>query len=135
MLSNPILIYYWLTPVFWILDELGGPNVRTAALEGRPFWKALYYLFCLAIPVVAHYRPAWTARLGIIETGSNLALLVLGVVLPYYTFVDRSLSGDVPLEAPLTLESMVNFTLSAAVLAISLKVQLVWKPPRPFSID
>jgi len=43
-------------------------------------------------------------------------------------------AGDVPLEAPLTLESMVNFTLSAAVLALSLKVQIYWKPARPFSI-
>ena len=135
MLSNPILIYYWLTPVFWLLDELGGPNVRTAALDGHPWWKALYYLFCLAIPIVAHYRPSWIARLGIAETGSNLGLLVLGVVLPYYTFIDRTLSRDIPLEPPLTLESMANFALSAAVLTLSLKIQLFWKSPRPFSID
>ncbi|GEM_PF-3619306 len=37
------LVYYWLTPAFWLADEFLGANFRTAALEGHSFWKAAYY--------------------------------------------------------------------------------------------
>lgn len=135
MATSSILIYYWLTPVFWLVDELGGPNVRTAALDGHPWWKALYYLLCLAIPIAAHYWPAWTARLGIAETATNIVLLGLGVMVPYYRFIGDAAAGDIPLTPPLTTESMTNFVLSATVLVFSLIVRTEWRRARPFSID
>ena len=80
---SPILAYYWLTPVFWVVDEYLGANLRTAALEGHPWWKAGYYVFCIGIGVIVTMSPDWTAHLGLLEAQINIALLVAGILVPY----------------------------------------------------
>ncbi len=95
---SPILAYYWLTPVFWALDEYLGANLRTAALEGHPWWKAAYYAFCIGIGVFATVSPDWIARLGLLEARINIALLVAGILVPYYGFIYEVAEGDIPTE-------------------------------------
>ena len=120
---RPILWYYWLTPLFLLVDVLGGPDIRTAALDGHPWWKGLYYFFCMTIPIIAHYHPGWTPRLGLVESSTNILLLVLGIFVPYYDYVYRVAEGAFPAEPPITMEKMANFILAAGVAVVSYQIQ------------
>ena len=120
---SPILAYYWLTRVFWVLDEYLGANLRTAALEGRPWWKAAYYVFCIGIGVFATMSPDWTALLGLFEARINIALLVAGILVPYYGFIYDVAEGDMPTEPPITMDMVVNFMLASAICAVALKAR------------
>ena len=120
---SPILAYYWLTPVFWVVDEYLGANLRTAALEGHPWWKAAYYAFCIGIGVFATVSPDWIARLGLLEAGINIALLVAGILVPYYGFIYEVAEGDIPTEPPITMDMVVNFILASAVWVVALKAR------------
>lgn len=121
---SPILAYYWLTPVFWIVDELLGANIRTAALDGHPFWKAAYYLFCLGIGFAGYARSDWLPGLGLLEANLNIGLLVLGIFKPYFDFIGRMASGEVPAEAPITEAMVINFIMAAAIWIASLRARL-----------
>lgn len=120
---SPIRLYYWLTPVFWIVDQYLGPNLRTAALDGHPGWKTAYYLVCIGIAVVATVFPERTAQLGLFESGTNVFLLVAGIFVPYYAYVDQVAAGNIPAEPPITMEKMINFILASAIAVVSLSAR------------
>ena len=120
---SPILAYYWLTPVFWVVDEYLGANLRTAALEGHPWWKAAYYVLCIGIGVFATMNPDWTALLGLLEARINIAILVAGILVPYYGFIYEVAEGDIPTEPPITMDMVVNFILASAVWVVALKAR------------
>ncbi len=120
---QPILVYYWLTPAFWLVDEFLGANFRTAALEGHTFWKAAYYVFCIGIAFAASVFPDWMARLGLLEARINIALLVIGLFVPLYRFIYDDTGGEMPTEPPITMAKMANFVLAAAIWGIALRMR------------
>ena len=120
---QPILVYYWLTPAFWLADEFLGANFRTAALEGHTFWKAAYYVFCLGIAFAGSVSPDWMVRLGLLEARINIALLVIGLFVPLYGFIYETAAGDMPTEPPITTAKMANFILAAAIWGIALQMR------------
>jgi len=117
---RPIQAYYWLTPIFWIVDEYLGANLRTAALEGHPGWKAAYYIVCIGIAVLVSVFPEISDRVGLFESGLNILLLVAGIFVPYYAFIDEMTAGNVPTEPPITMDKMINFIIASAVCVIAL---------------
>ena len=56
-------LYFYITPVFILLDYFLGVNVRASALEGMPMYKNLYYGFCIFAVLLCLYfpggRPWW----------------------------------------------------------------------------
>ena len=120
---TPIQWYYWLTPVFWLLDEFLGANLRAAALDGHPGWKAAYYVVCVAIGILGSLRSDWIPRLGLIEANVNIALLVAGILVPYYGFIFQAATGDIPTEAPITNEMVINFILASSIWVVALKAR------------
>ena len=119
---SPIQAYYWLTPIFWIVDEYLGANLRTAALDGHPGWKTAYYILCICIAVIVSVFPERAARVGLFEAGLNIVLLVAGIFVPYYAFIDEMAAGNIPTEPPITMDKMINFILASTVCVIALKV-------------
>ncbi len=120
---QPILVYYWLTPAFWLADAFLGANFRTAALEGHAFWKAAYYVFCIGIAFAGSVFPDWMARLGLLEARINIALLVIGLFVPLYGFIYETAGGGMPTEPPITMAKMANFILAAVVWGIALRMR------------
>jgi len=100
-----------------------GANLRTAALEGHPWWKAAYYVFCIGIGVMVTISPDWTAHLGLLEARINIALLVAGILVPYYGFIYEVAEGDMPAEAPITMDRVGNFILASAIWVVALKAR------------
>ena len=115
-----VAVYYWLTPAFWALDVLFGANLRAAAFEGHPLWKAIYYLFCFACGVALWTRPAWTSLVGMTESAVNILALLLGFVVPYFRLVEQLAAGESAVDAgAFTVERALSLLLSGVVCALA----------------
>jgi hypothetical protein len=119
---NPVAIYYWLTPAFWALDVFFGANLRTAALEGQPGWKAAYYLFCIGCGVALWLKPAWTSVVGFTESSVNVTVLILGFFVPYFQLIDRLAAGDGVDATPFTVERALSLLLSGVVCYVAFRI-------------
>ena len=111
-------LYYLLgTGVFWLIDVVLSAPIR-AAVIGRPALRYGYYLGLLLIGMAVKLWPRSGPLLGLFETSVNLLLLVLSIMLPYWSLIDQVESG--PLTLPFTPWTFVNFGLTGAVLVIML---------------
>jgi len=106
--------YYLATPLFAYADWLGA-NVRAVGLADFPEWRAGYYVACTAIGAANFLKPAWSAPLGLIESSTNILLLVLAVVLPYARLIDVVAGGGTPQPLPFTPAFFTNFLISSGV--------------------
>ena len=115
-----VAVYYWLTPAFWAIDVAFGANVRAAAFEGHPGWKAIYYLFCFGCGVALFLRPAWTSLVGMTESAINILALVAGFFVPYFQLVEQLAAGETAVDSgAFTIERSLSLLLSGVVCAIA----------------
>lgn len=111
--------YYLLgTVLFWALDVLVSIPVR-AAFTGRPRMRYGYYLALLGLGLACRRWPRAAPLLGICESGLNLTLLVLSIMLPVFSLVDQVESG--PLALPFTTWTFVNFAIAGTVMVWTLR--------------
>jgi hypothetical protein len=116
---RPLLLgYYGLTPLFWLLDEGFGANVRVVALQGSEGWRTLYYLLCIGCGAALWVRPAWSALLALAECSINLLLLCLGVLLPIWRLAEQISAGG-SVTNPITPELVTNFVVASAVWLVA----------------
>ncbi len=71
----------------------------------------------------ATVSPDWTARLGLLEARINIALLVAGILVPYYGFIYGVAEGNIPTEPPITMDMVINFILASAIWVVALKAR------------
>ncbi len=122
-MARLVAIYYWLTPAFWALDVFFGANLRAAAFEGHPVWKAIYYLFCFGCGVAIWLRPAWTSLVGLTESTINILALLLGFFVPYFRLIDQLASGAVAADASaFTIERALSLLLSGLACAFAIRM-------------
>ncbi len=119
-MARLLALYYWLTPAFWALDALFGANLRAAAFEGHPAWKAIYYLFCLGCGVAIWLRPRWTSLVGMTESTVNIVALIVGFFVPYFRLLDQLATGATAVDASaFTIERAMSLLLSGLVGVLS----------------
>ena len=119
-MARLVAFYYWLTPAFWALDVLFGANLRAAAFEGHPGWKAIYYLFCFGCGVALFLRPAWTSLVGMTESAINILALIVSFLVPYYRLVEQLAAGETAVDAgAFTIERSLSLLLSGVIGAIT----------------
>ncbi|MBI4521476.1 MAG: hypothetical protein HY701_11610 [Gemmatimonadetes bacterium] len=116
--------YYLATPLFALVDWLGA-NVRAVGLAGHPEWRAGYYAVCTIAGLLVHFRPRSAAYVGLVESSTNVLLLVLAVFLPYFDAVASVASGGTAFGLPFTARFVVNFLLSGAVWVAIFQWQLL----------
>ena len=75
--------YYFITPLFVLLDYLGGINVRVAVLDSMPLYKNLYYGSCVICAVAIYTVPRCTPFVALIESTTNFTMTILALLLPY----------------------------------------------------
>lgn len=114
--------YYLGTPAFYVADRFFGLNVRVAFLDQWPTGRSAYYLVAFFLGLVAWRRPAWTAQLGLLESGANVALLLLSVMVWYVGVLEVAGSelGRLETVAP---ETLVNFVFAAGIAGASYTIQ------------
>ena len=75
-------LYYYITPLFVVFDYLGGINIRVAVLDSMPFYKNLYYGFCILCGIGMFALPRYTPLVALFESTINILLIVLAVFIP-----------------------------------------------------
>jgi len=111
--------YYYITPLFILLDYIWGVNVRVNVLDSTPLYKNLYYGFCILCGVGMYIAPRYSAVVALFESTINFTMVVLGIFVPYVQnilYVDDILSADFKaMEASLNIQPIVNLVLAGSV--------------------
>lgn len=107
-LSRWVTGYYLATPVFAVADLGFGVPVRLATVlpEGG---RLAYYAAAFGLGFLCRARPGATSWVGILESSSNLTVLLLSILLPIWSL---------PLEATAEMSAQVGLTPAAAANAL-----------------
>ena len=121
--------YFYITPLFILLDYILGINVRVSALEAMPTYKNLYYGFCILCGACMYIIPRYSAVVALFESSINIMMLVLGVFLPYIrtltALMDDVLGADFKaLEGSLKVQPMVNLFIVTSCLIFTFRASI-----------
>ncbi|MBN2313457.1 MAG: hypothetical protein JXM79_05975 [Sedimentisphaerales bacterium] len=111
-------LYYYITPLFILLDYLFGINIRVTVLDSMPHYKYVYYGFCIFCGVGMYILPRCTPIVALFESTLNILLVVLTVFLPYIKMVsqfDNILEADWQPMNVFTLPHIINLILAGTV--------------------
>jgi len=110
--------YYYITPLFILLDYLGGLSVRAAVLDSMPLYKNLYYGFCICCGIGIYCRPGLSAVVALFESMVIVLMTVLSVFLPYVRCLmeaDDVLNTNWDFMNAFSVPRIVNIVLSGTV--------------------
>jgi hypothetical protein len=110
--------YYLATPIFFLADFLFGVSVRVAFLDQWPAGKIVYYILAFMLGIIAWRRPQWTAQIGLIDSTTNIALIILSVAVWYFGVLDAA-GAEFALPTAPSSQELLNFVLSATIAAAS----------------
>jgi len=110
--------YYYITPLFILLDYFGGFSVRAAVLDSMPMYKNLYYGFCIFCAIGIYFRPILSAVVALFESMIIVLMTVLSVFLPYVRCLmeaDDVLNTNWDFTNAFSVPRIVNIVLSGTV--------------------
>ena len=109
--------YYYITPLFILLDYFGGLSVRAAVLDSMPMYKNLYYGFCIFCAVGIYFRPGFSAVVALFESTIIVLLTVMSVFLPYVRYIMEAdvLNTNWDFTNAFSVPRIVNIVLSGTV--------------------
>ncbi len=120
-------LYYYVTPVFVLLDYGWGISVRAAVLDSAPLYKNLYYGFCVLCGVGVYALPWLTPVVALFESSINFLMTALAVFLPYMRFVtqtDDVLTAPLPTVAGLDAPHIANILLAGGIAVLGFHASL-----------
>jgi hypothetical protein len=114
--------YYLGTPIFFLADVLFGLNIRVAFLDQWPTGKMVYYVFAFVLGILAWRKPEWTAKIGLIDSGANVLLIILSVMVWYGAVLDAA-GSDFGMPVAPSSQALANFVLSSVIAGASYTLQ------------
>ncbi|NIP39765.1 MAG: hypothetical protein GWO07_16055 [Candidatus Dadabacteria bacterium] len=111
-----LTIFYYITPVFILLDYLLGFNIRVSGLQQFGNYKLAYYLFCLICAFIIYRYDGYAFIVGFIESIVNLLVLFISFLLPYFTLLDFLSHGDAEQIIYYDAKMTINFMISGFIL-------------------
>ncbi|MHC4727600.1 MAG: hypothetical protein ACYS17_10280 [Planctomycetota bacterium] len=116
-----VKLYFYITPVFILIDYIFGINIRVAALDSAPTYKILYYGFCILCGVCIFIIPRYSAVVALFESTINIIMLVVGFFLQYMQTITGMMDDVIgtdfkAVENSLTFESITNFAIVGSCL-------------------
>ena len=114
--------YYYVTPLFILLDYFGGLSVRAAVFDSMPMYKNLYYGFCIFCAVIIYFRPQFTAVVTLFESIIIVLITVFSVFLPYVRFImqaDDVLNENWDIMNAFSIPRIVNLMLAGTMAIIA----------------
>lgn len=111
--------YYLATPAFAVADLGFGVPVRLAQVVPQG-GRLVYYAAVFALGFLCVARPRTAPWVGMLESATNLLILLLGILLPIWSLSDAVLSGA-PMVAGLTPAGAFNALLSGTALTVSFR--------------
>ncbi len=121
--------YFYITPLFILLDYFLGLNIRIAALDSAPMYKNFYYGFCVLCGISMFLLPRYSAVVTLFESIINFMMLVLAFFSRYMqtvtSLMDDVLSTDFKaVEKSLTAESITNFAIVGFFLILTFRTSI-----------
>ena len=112
--------YYYATPLFILLDYLGGINVRVSALDSLPFYKNAYYGLCIVCALGIYIFPKYSAVVALLESIINFLMVILLLLLPYVQFAKQEdiLSTDWGLVSGFSIPRVMNLLIAGSIAAL-----------------
>ncbi|HCO93768.1 MAG TPA: hypothetical protein DIU00_07450 [Phycisphaerales bacterium] len=109
--------YYYITPLFILLDYFGGLSVRAAVLDSMPLYKNLYYGFCICCGIGIYFRPGFSAVVALFESMIIVLMTVLSVFLPYVRYIMEAdvLNTNLDFTNTFSIPRIVNIVLSGTI--------------------
>jgi len=115
--TDLLTAYYLATPVFVVLDVVAGAPIRISALHS-PAHRFAYYGVVFLLGMLCRARPRLAPWVGMLESSSNLFLLLLGILLPIWSLPDAVAAGG-SLQAGHDGTSAANALLVGAMLVLA----------------
>jgi hypothetical protein len=118
--------YYYATPLFILLDYLGGINVRVAALDSMPLYKNTYYGFCILCGLCIYISPKYSPIVALLESGINFLLMILLLYLPYvrYLMQEDILGVDWQLVEMFNAQRFANLIIAAYIAILAFRASI-----------
>ena len=113
--------YYLMTPAFVVLDYAAGINIRIAALDTKPVYKALYYGFCVACGLVVFLRPRASIVVAIVESSVIILITAASLLLPMLVVTVRDIGSDWSLVEAFDLKVAVNLVIAGTIAILALR--------------
>jgi hypothetical protein len=115
--------YYYSTPLFILLDYLGGINVRVSALDSLPLYKNAYYGLCIVCALSIYIFPKYSAVVALLESTINFMMVILLLLLPYVQFAMQEdiLSTDWGSGSGLSVTRIVNLLVAGSIAALAIQ--------------
>ncbi len=119
-------LYYLMTPAFILLDYAAGVNVRTAALDGMPLQKNLYYGFCVLCGVIVFVAPRASAVVAIFESIIIVLITMLSMLRPIIEALEQvaNLEGDWRAAETIGFEGGTNVLMATMIAVIAFRSAL-----------
>ena len=116
--SDPrlLVLYYAATIVFLVLDYGFDLNLRVAALEAYPGWRAGYYGVIFGCFGLMLWRPAWATVIGVVESLTTLVALIMNMALRSMVVTEHMLETGTGF---VTIPEIANFLISGSVAYFS----------------
>jgi hypothetical protein len=116
--------YYYITPLFILLDYFFGINVRAAVLDTMPLYKNIYYGICIMCGVGVFVFPRLTPVVTLFDSTASILAIVLTVYLPYIHFItqtDDVLNADMPTVVGINAPCIINLVLVGTMAIIGFR--------------
>ena len=110
--------YYYITPLFILLDYVWGISIRVTMFDSMPQYKKLYYGFCILCGVFIYAVPKLTPAVALFESSINFLVTVMAVFMPYINFITKTddfLTTDLPTVAGFDAPHIINIILAGAI--------------------
>ncbi len=117
--------YFYITPLFILLDYFGGVNVRVSALEAVPLYKNLYYGFCILCGICMYIVPRYSAVVTLFESIINFGMIIFSIFMPYIQnmiYAEDILNADFKaMEASLNAQPIVNLLIVGSCVILTFR--------------
>ena len=100
------------------MDFYLGMNIRAVGLMEHDGWRVAYYGFCFLCWLVIWKKPSLTSWVGAGESAINLLLLITGLVMPYFYFIENIDSVQNASQV-ITIKGVINFFISGMICVFS----------------
>ena len=118
-------LYFYITPLFILLDYLLGVNVRVSALDSWPVYKNLYYGFCILCGVCMYFVPRYSAVVALFESIINFGMIVFSIFMPYIQnmiYAEDILNADFKaMEESINAQSIVNLVIVGSCVILTFR--------------
>ncbi len=101
-----------------ILDYGFGINIRITGFIYHPVLKFTYYMFCILCLYLVYRYPGRSAKIGLIESTTNIIILIFSIYLPLFSAADLVQSDQLE-RIGITAEKVINMIFAGTINALA----------------